>query len=139
MINLEGKQILFFSDIEDIIKILTEKIKKIGFKPPLFIYGIPRGGLIPAVLLSHRTGIEYKQPVTQEDASNTLIVDDICDSGETLEKIKEKYPNCLTLTLFTLQPPSIQPDIYGKVVGDEWIEFPWEMHTALTERDKTKF
>ena len=43
-------------DMTDLIKDLT---KKIPFEVPLAdsIYGIPRGGLIPAVMLSHSTGL----------------------------------------------------------------------------------
>ena len=59
------------------------------------IYGIARGGLVLAVLLSHRLQL----PIVEKDGINlrTLIVDDISDSGETLlefEKgFKVKYGN----------------------------------------------
>ena len=137
MIQIVGKKIYFWSDIDDMVKGLSKKIKKLD-PQPLYIYGIPRGGLVPAVLLSHQTGIKYK-PSKSLINSNTLVIDDICDSGETLEKIKTLYPDCLTLTLFTKTSASIQPDIYGKVTGEDWIEFPWETHTSPTKRDKTKF
>jgi hypoxanthine phosphoribosyltransferase len=59
-------------------KILTNDLK---FKN---IYGLQRGGLIPAVMLSHQLGI----PMAKGDIGpDTLIVDDICDSGETLDKV----------------------------------------------------
>ena len=63
-------------------KILTNDLK---FKN---IYGLQRGGLIPAVMLSHQLGI----PMAKGDIGpDTLIVDDICDSGETLDKLIKKY------------------------------------------------
>ena len=40
------------------------------------VMGLPRGGLIPAVLLSHEIGLPY----VQHPGKNTLVVDDICDS-----------------------------------------------------------
>ena len=62
------------------------------------------GGLIPAVLLSHKTGIPYQQISTantspEADLSHVLFVDDICDSGKTLEKIRKTYNKCRILTL----------------------------------------
>ena len=56
MLKLDNKKIsVSWWDMTDIIKDLT---KKIPFEVPLAdsIYGIPRGGLIPAVMLSHSTG-----------------------------------------------------------------------------------
>ena len=44
------------------------------------VYGLPRGGLIFAVMLSHRLNI----PLLSAPSHNCLIVDDICDSGESL-------------------------------------------------------
>ena len=48
------------------------------------VYGFPRGGLCIAVALSHSLGI----PLLKEPKDNSLIVDDIYDTGYTLEKIK---------------------------------------------------
>lgn len=49
------------------------------------VYGIPRGGLVTAVLLSHRLNLPLKLKI-EELNGKTLIVDDISDSGKTLEK-----------------------------------------------------
>ena len=48
------------------------------------VYGFPRGGLCLAVALSH----SLELPLLDEPKNNSLIVDDIYDSGYTLEKIK---------------------------------------------------
>ena len=48
------------------------------------VYGFPRGGLCLAVALSHSLGI----PLLDEPKNNSLIVDDIYDTGYTLEKVK---------------------------------------------------
>ena len=48
------------------------------------IYGFPRGGLCLAVALSHSLGL----PILEKPKNNCLIVDDIYDTGYTLEKIK---------------------------------------------------
>jgi len=65
------------------IEILIEEVcKKIDSKKYTSIHGLPRGGLIPAVILSHKLKIPYTEKVTK----GTLIVDDIIDSGNTLKK-----------------------------------------------------
>ena len=48
------------------------------------VYGFPRGGLCLAVALSH----SLELPLLDEPKNNSLIVDDIYDTGYTLEKIK---------------------------------------------------
>ena len=51
------------------------------------IFGIPRGGLVLAVKLSHLLDIPLV--LNREDITgHTLIVDDIADSGGTLERLK---------------------------------------------------
>jgi len=49
------------------------------------LYGIPRGGLILGVKLSHLTGIPLKVsgPVQKGD----ILIDDICETGKTLDMI----------------------------------------------------
>ena len=49
------------------------------------IYGIPRGGLCLAVALSHKLNLE----LLKEPKNNILIVDDIYDSGKTLQRYKD--------------------------------------------------
>jgi len=106
-------------DMSDLIKELADKIP---FEVPLAdsIYGIPRGGLIPAVMLSHATGL----PLVQTIGKDTLIVDDMTDSGVTMNKM----PGQWTATLFHKPHTSIfTPNVYSKLhEGDEWLIFPWE-------------
>lgn len=44
------------------------------------VYGLPRGGLTLAVMISHVMDI----PMLASPCKGCLIVDDICDSGESL-------------------------------------------------------
>lgn len=59
--------------------IINAKIKKFEG-----VYGFPRGGLCLAVALSH----SLELPLLEEPKNNSLIIDDIYDTGYTLEKIK---------------------------------------------------
>ena len=110
-------------DMTDLIKDLAEKIP---FEVPLVdsIYGIPRGGLIPAVMLSHKLGL----PMVETIGKNTLVVDDMSDSGVTLSKM----PGQWSAVLFHKPHTScFTPNVYSKLhEGDEWLVFPWEEFDA---------
>ena len=76
----------------ELIDELTDKIAtevSRNYKEIKFIYGIPRGGLIPAVILSHKLGIK----LINEVFSHTLEIKDTLEKfelGEKVEKLKTK-------------------------------------------------
>lgn len=95
------------------------------------ILGISRGGLIPAVWISHKLNIPY----THKIDINTLIVDDICDTGVTIQNHSGSY----FATLLHKPTAIVEPDVYGKLFkGDEWVVFPWEVEDAPTIQDYLK-
>lgn len=115
----EEKYILDWEKINQIVENLATQISK-STLPIGSISGIPRGGLIPAVLLSHKLGLPY----TTRILPNTLIVDDIADTGETLDRTIAVYSATL---IFKPHTSKIKPTFYGdKHEGNEWIIFPWE-------------
>ena len=59
-------------------------VNKCKFKEFSGIYGIPRGGLCLAVALSHKLEIN----LISEPKKNSLIVDDVCETGITLTTFK---------------------------------------------------
>jgi hypoxanthine phosphoribosyltransferase len=91
-----------------------------------YIYGIPRGGLVIAVALSHRLN---KPMVTEIPHPNTrmLIVDDISDSGATLAPYNILWPKLWVATIHYVKGSQIEPNvwIHEKPKGD-WIHYPWE-------------
>ena len=105
------------------------------------IYGLPRGGLIPAVMLSHQLGI----PMAKGDIGpNTLIVDDICDSGETLDKFVKKYqtlysfPFNLKTAVLHYKPHTscFEPTFNAKKWDkDDWLVYPWEAENSKPIQD----
>ena len=116
MLKIEQTKIsVSWWDINDLVRDLAGKIP---FEVPLAdsIYGIPRGGLIPAVMLSHLTGL----PLVQTIGENTLVVDDMTDSGVTMSKM----PGQWTATLF-----------HKLHEGDEWLVFPWEKSSSPEIQD----
>lgn len=93
------------------------------------VFGIPRGGLSLAAWLSHKIYL----PLLFAPAPNCIIIDDICDSGETLlhyvknSSNPEAENNYFITTMFYRENDlEIKPDHYWKLKGDSWIVFPWE-------------
>ena len=84
------------------------------------IYGIPRGGICLAVALSHRLNVQ----MIEKPLKNSLIVDDICETGITLSNFKY-IEGANFFVLFSKIDP-----IWWNTVNlsnkKEWIVFPWE-------------
>lgn len=120
-----------WQDVEDAVTVIAHQIKTKGIKIE-YIKGIQRGGLIPAVLLSHKLNIPMVSNGILD--SNMLIVDDICDSGQTLFDIK-KY-KCYTATIHHKQSAITEPDFYYSLAPqDRWIVYPWEQRDSNTIQD----
>ena len=94
------------------------------------VMGLPRGGLIPAVLISH----EIDLPFVLHPGKNTLVVDDINDTGETLSKA----PGAYWATLHHKPTSKFQHNFYAKEVSDQWIVYPWEREDSETIQDYLK-
>ena len=124
-----------WNDIEVAIEELAYRINESGIYIR-FIKGIERGGLIPAVLLSHKLDIPMTHNLYLNNKA-TLIVDDICDSGHTLEKYNSLgFP---TAALHLKQTSSIKPTFWTKIVEEkEWIVYPWEREDSETIADYLK-
>ena len=93
------------------------------------IYGIPRGGLVPAVMLSHMLGwpLVFKRENIQE---NTLIVDDIVDTGKTLERLFQNIDVSVPVaSLHYHEDSCMEPQFYCRT-KDAWIVYPWETESS---------
>ena len=129
-----------WDEIEALVFRLSHKIitNDLEFKN---IYGLQRGGLIPSVMLSHQLGI----PMAKGDIGpDTLIVDDICDSGETLDNLVKKYqtlysfPFNLKTAVLHYKPHTscFEPTLYAeKWNKDIWLIYPWEKEDSKTIQD----
>lgn len=120
------------------------------FQPDTVI-GIARGGVTLAHALSIYFGVRNLQSIRIESYDDTyqrdsvkisgecdfslskrvLIVDDIVDSGKTLNALlpmlRERHPHIIfkTAALFTKQTALVQPD-YSLHEAADWIDFFWE-------------
>jgi len=126
------KKYYSWEDIDECIEMLSLDIMKSGVNFNK-IHGIKRGGLIPAVMLSHI----LNTPISDIIDSYTLIVDDICDTGETLKFYKEQ--KCPTVTLHYKRSAIVEPTFWRELVDDEtWIVYPWERPDSNTIADYKK-
>ena len=123
----KGKLFLSWTDIEGLVKELCKRII-INSIPINSIHGLKRGGYIPAVMISHYLDLPYSEEVHFD----TLVVDDICDSGETLENAPGLYHAVLHYKPHT---SSFIPTIWSKKMGDEWIVYPWERDDSKPIQD----
>jgi len=90
------------------------------------IYGVPRGGLIIATLLSHKHNVPLiTNPSAVFNDKRILVVDDIADSGKTLVEFKEVG---LKIACLHINPGTmIMPDYYLRTNEGMWIGYPYEM------------
>ena len=118
--------------IDDLVNTLAEGVDN-NMDDIQYIHGLSRGGLIPAVMLSHKLNISYTPYPELFDPSKTLIIDDIADSGKTLQRYKEYQTAVLHYKPHT---SSFVPDIWAtKHTGDEWVIYPWESKFSKTIQD----
>ena len=98
-----------------------------------YIHGLSRGGLIPAVMLSHKLKIPYVDSIVNLNPTEVLIVDDIADSGKTLKK----WSDYRTAVLHYKPHSSlVNPTIHAtKHTTDDWIIYPWEREDSQTIQD----
>jgi hypoxanthine phosphoribosyltransferase len=137
-----------WQDYDKDILLLNSRIHTSSWFPEQII-GIKRGGLIPAVSLSHLfkiplntisyqtrdgTHIDFSELLELPKDTRILIVDDICDTGETFEsikkEIKQNYLNIRFCSLFYNIRQKITIDYFARKIDREkdssWIVFPWE-------------
>tara|TARA_R110000782_G_scaffold230929_1_gene317191 strand:+ start:310 stop:690 length:381 start_codon:yes stop_codon:yes gene_type:complete len=120
------KRYISWEEVETLVNILHDNILESGINL-IQIYGIPRGGLIPAVMLSHKMDI----PITN-NYFNNLVIDDICDSGETLKPFKSPT----AVLHYKPHTSIIEPTFYAcKFESDDWIVYPWENKDAEAIQD----
>ena len=92
---------------------------------PSGIYGVPRGGLCLAVALSHKLKIN----LITEPKKNSLIVDDVYETGITLNSFKD-IEGANFFVLFSKMNPTWWNTVYLSEKS-EWIVFPWEDNLNL--------
>lgn len=106
---------------------LVSYIKNDGKKFDVVV-GIPRGGLVVAVRMSHLLNVPLKLDCFE---GHVLLVDDICDSGRTMETEKNRILQCdsvkdvTTLVMNKGVKCKFKVDYYFQRTFS-WTIYPWE-------------
>lgn len=144
---------LSWDDIEKITNELASKIRVSGFTPE-YIIGITMGGLIPLYFLAKKLGdaskiltvsaTSYDKETKKElkitylpsvdlSGKRVLLIDEIIESGDTLNKISEIFKNQykvgeLKTAVLCVKTENCDhyPDFYVVEEKKEWMVFPWE-------------
>ncbi len=95
------------------------------------IYGIPRGGLILGVILSHKLDVPLILDPLSAQNKRLLVIDDISDTGTTLKNLDLKlWANHLKYrpiyaTIHYKPGSKFKPNIYYSLTND-WIQYAFE-------------
>jgi len=113
-----GPAVLTTVDIEHLCLALGDTLAQQGWldnKNPGKCYPIPRGGVPAAYALASEFNIE----ITNDPAEADFFMDDIIDTGATMEKWCDEYPGKPFLALVDKTDPK-------SVYRQRWVVFPWE-------------
>jgi xanthine phosphoribosyltransferase len=120
------------------------------------VVAITRGGMVPAMVVSRELDIrtvdtisvksynhqaqteprviKAPQPEMMGDGDGILIVDDLVDTGRTLELVRRLYPRAHFATVYAKPEGRPQVDTFiTEVSQDTWIFFPWDMALQYVE------
>ena len=118
-----------WSDFDKSVLHIANKCNSLEFSG---IYGVPRGGLCLAVSLSH----QLKVNLISKPRKNSLIIDDVYETGITLNTFKD-IEGAMFFVLFS----KIKPTWWNTVFitkKSEWIVFPWE-NTLNSQSDHYEY
>ena len=120
------------------------------------VVAITRGGMAPAMIVSRELDIRVVDTISVKsynhqnqtearvikspqseimgDGTGILIIDDLVDTGKTLEIVRSLYPKAHFATVYA--KPSGRPMVdtfITEVSQDTWIFFPWDMALQYVE------
>jgi hypoxanthine phosphoribosyltransferase len=161
---MNDKKILSWKEVEDVVQQFVGYVQFTAEElTDSVVVGIKRGGLIPAVMVSHQLDLPLEvinfQRIDNNDVNvnqrdidkilqykNIFIVDDIYDTGETINKIVdaikarnvdnsniEAFTLCLKEKHLTSQNdlPILNLAYLSELIivnDNEWVVFPWESY-----------
>ncbi|MEM9045057.1 MAG: xanthine phosphoribosyltransferase [Pseudomonadota bacterium] len=113
------------------------------------VVAITRGGMVPACVVARELNLRVVDTISVKsydhqtqaeavilkapdadigDGDGVLIVDDLADTGRTLQVVREKYPKAHFATVYSKPKGAELVDTFiTSVSQDTWIFFPWDM------------
>ena len=119
------------------------------------VVAITRGGMVPACIVARELNLRHVDTVcvvsydhqsqgaaevlkapdpSIGDGEGVLVIDDLVDTGRTLDVVRELYPKAHFATVYAKPKgkPLVQTYI-TEVSQDTWIFFPWDMALMYVE------
>jgi len=120
------------------------------------VVAVTRGGMVPACILARELNIRVVDTISVKsydhqsqiearvlkapdaelmgDGEGVLIIDDLVDTGRTLDVIRRLYPKAHFATVYAKPKgkPMVQTYV-TEVSQDTWIFFPWDMALMYVE------
>ena len=111
-------QVLSWAQFDQAVQLLASRFADSSVTG---VYGVPRGGLCLAVALSHALA----RPLLSVPEPSALIVDDVYETGRTLQALKAEVPQACFAVWVSKESPYWWT---AAVVADasQWVVFPWE-------------
>ena len=114
------------------------------------ILAITRGGMVPAMIIARELNIRAIDTISIQcydhqnrgtpkvikdgndkflgKGNDVLVIDDLVDTGATLELVRKIYPKARYCTVYAKPLGKPMVDVYiTEVSQDTWIYFPWDM------------
>lgn len=157
--DLETKEILTWEGFGIANRELAQQIVDSDYTPDIIV-AVARGGLVPAGALSYSMGIKLSDAINVEfytDVNETLpdpvlleplldtnsirgkkvlVVDDVADSGRTLDLVLNLLENhgaeVRSAVIYAKSRSIVAPNYIWKRT-DEWIVFPWSAEPPVTK------
>lgn len=136
---------------QDIFEFVGKLVLKYKNNPPDCILAVARGGVFIGTLLSYKLDIPIKyigvssyigdkktdnvhftQHADVTEFKNILVIDDIIDSGDTIQFVKDILENSFDknfefVTMYAVEGKENNVTWCDKIKGkNDWVEFPWE-------------
>ncbi|MCL5777400.1 xanthine phosphoribosyltransferase [Limibaculum sp. FT325] len=120
------------------------------------VVAVTRGGMVPACILARELNIRIVDTISVKsydhqsqldakvlkapdadlmgDGEGVLVIDDLVDTGRTLDVIRRLYPKAHFATVYAKPKgkPMVQTYV-TEVSQDTWIFFPWDMALMYVE------
>lgn len=111
-------RVLSWQQFDDAVALLAVRARS---RDLTGVYGVPRGGLCLAVALSHAMDL----PLLQSPEPDALVVDDVYETGRTLETLRLQFPQA-SFAVWVSKTPPLWWHAAEVVDSPEWLLFPWE-------------
>ncbi len=120
------------------------------------IVAVTRGGMAPAMIVARELDVRVvdtisvksydhqaqreaeilksPDPGLMRNGNGILLIDDLVDSGKTLELVRQRFPDSHYATIYAKPKGRPMVDTFiTEVSQDTWIFFPWDMALQYVE------